>query len=147
MIVPVDKVNQFLPNDKLELDTNVSGSTGQPFGYALIDDLAATARDIIKSKLALRYNTQGWFDGNTPSLIMNIAGMLVAGWVYDRQYAEEAIEGSSYGTRLIERAYELLETTLSGGMVVADAVFATNVAAQSATYEETEPAFVTTERF
>lgn len=148
-IIPVATINQFLPNEKLELDESISGATGDPIGYELVRELAVTARDIVKSKLAVRYQTNTWFagDGSTPSLMMNIAAMLVAGWVYDRQFAEEAIEGSSYGTRLIERAYSLLDDALGGEFVIADAIYTTDLYTQSATYEETDPTFIVAERY
>jgi hypothetical protein len=146
-IIPIATINQFLPNEKLELDESISGSTGDPIGYELVRELAETARDIVKGKMSGRYNTGTWFAGDTPSLMMNIAAMFVAGWVYDRQFAEEATEGSSYGIRLVERAYRLLDEALGGGLVVAGALFATEAVTQSATYEETEPTFVVAERY
>lgn len=147
VIIPLDIINQFLPNDKLELDTSNNIQTGLPKDYPLVADLSVTARDIVRSKMANRYNTSTWFVSDTPSLMMNIAGMLVAGWVYDRQFAEEALEGSSYGIRLIEKAYKLLDEAMGGGVIVENADFATDTATQSASSEPTEPMFVTTERF
>lgn len=149
VLIPIGIINQFLPNEKLELDTAISGSTGDPIGYALVSDLVITARDIIKSKMSVRYDTSDWFNGleTTPSLMLNVGGMLVAGWVYDRQYAEEAMEGSSYGTRLVEKAYRFLDEALGGGVIVEGAVFATDIAAQSATYEPSEPAFTVLDRY
>jgi len=147
VIIPLDIINQFLPNDKLELDTSNNIQTGLPKDYPLVADLSVTARDIVRSKMANRYNVETWFVSDTPSLMMNIAGMLVAGWVYDRQFAEEAIDGSSYGVRLIEKAYKLLDEAMSGGVLVEEALFATDTATQSATYLESDPAFLTTERF
>lgn len=146
-IIPLHFINQFLPNDKLELDSTIDIETDEPVDLPLVADLSVTARDIVRSKMATRYNISAWFISDTPSLMMNIAGMLVAGWVYNRQFAEEAAESSSYGNMLIERAYKLLEGALSGGIVVDGADFTTDIVNQSATFEPTEPSFLIEERF
>lgn len=146
-IIPIESINQFLPNDKLELDSTIDGATGDPVDWPLVAALATTARDIVVSRMSVRYNTTTWFDSDTPSLMMNIASMLVAGWVYNRQFSEEAVESSSYGNSLIQQAYKLLGDALGGSAVVDGAEFATDVATQSATYEETVPTFLVTERY
>lgn len=146
-LIPIDRINQFLPNDKLELESTIDGETGEPVDWPLVDALATTARDIVVSKMSSRYNTITWFDSDTPSLMMNIAGMLVAGWVYNRQFSEEAIESNSYGNQLIETAYRMIDNALGGTLVVEEAEFTTDVVTQSASFEATEPAFLITERF
>lgn len=146
-IIPIHFINQFLPQDKLELDSTIDVATGDPVDWPLVADLAVTARDIVVSKSAIRYNTSTWFISDTPSLMMNTAGMLVAGWVYNRQFSEEAVESSTYGNQLIEQAYRMLDAALGGSVVVEDAVFTTDIVTQSATYEETVPTFLVTERY
>lgn len=146
-IIPIHFINQFLPNDKLELDSTIDGATGDPVDWPLVAELAVTARDIVVSKTSVRYNTSTWFISDTPSLMMNIAGMLVAGWVYNRQFSEEAVESSTYGNQLIEQAYRMLDNALGGSLVVEGADFTTDTVTQSATFEPTEPNFLITERF
>ncbi|MCA1807291.1 MAG: hypothetical protein LC687_05525 [Actinobacteria bacterium] len=146
-IIPIHVINQFLPNDKLELESALDGQTQLPVDWPLVAELVVTARDIVVSKMSTRYNTSTWFDSDTPSLMMNVAGMLVAGWVYNRQFSEEAVESSSYGNQLIEQAYRMLDSALGGTSVVEGAEFTTDSATQSATFEPTEPVFLITERF
>lgn len=147
IIIPLYYINQFLPNDKLGLNESTDPQTGEPVDLPLVADLSVTARDIVVSKMAVRYNVSTWFISDTPSMMMNIAGMLVAGWVYNRQFSEEATESSSYGNALIQQAYSLLERVLGGGAVVEGTELSSSAATQSASFEPTEPAFLIEERF
>ena len=147
IIIPLYYINQFLPNDKLGLNESTDPQTGEPMDLPLVADLSVTARDIVVSKMAVRYNVSTWFISDTPSMMMNIAGMLVAGWVYNRQFSEEATESSSYGNALIQQAYSLLERVLGGGAVVEGTELSSSAATQSASFAPTEPAFLIEERF
>lgn len=114
-VVPINKVNQFLPQDKLELDDTVVAGENLPADHDKFNDLEETARDIVFGRLGVYYDTSTWADpASTPSMVMNILGMLVAGWVYDRQFSEEATEGGSYGSRRVAEAYRLLEGVIAG---------------------------------
>lgn len=119
-VIPISKVNQFLPHNKLELDETISAQTGLPVDHDKIADLEETARAIVLGQLQVRYDTTGWLAPTAPNqpvgpgLVLSATGMLVAGWVYDRQFSEEAIEGSSYGARKVREAYALLSGILSG---------------------------------
>ena len=119
-LISVSKVNQFLPINKLELRTS-NGADGYSLDHSKFEALENTARDIIISKLSYRINTTSWFqdvNGSTlvqpPDLITNIMGMLVAGWVYDRQFAEEATAGYSYGRHKEREAYNIINGILLG---------------------------------
>lgn len=146
-MITLKVINQFLPNDKLELNDELDPITGEPVDWPLVEELVTTASDVIVSKLGVRFNTSTWFVVETPSIVRNIAGMLVAGWVYNRQFSEEAIESSSYGNALIEHAYKLLDSALGGTLVIDGATLATSTSTQSASFEATEPAFLIDERF
>jgi hypothetical protein len=119
-VIPISKVNQFLPVNKLELDTS-GGAGGLPVDHPKIADFEETARGIILSKLRPLYDTTGWLVptapnqlSSAPELVHTIAGMLVAGWVYDRQFADQVTEGDSYGARKVREAYALLAGIVDG---------------------------------
>lgn len=148
-VIPIAKVNQFLPNEKLSLDVTIDVGTGLPVDHALIADLEETGRDIVHGRIAATYDTTLWVDpASTPTLVTNIVGMMVAGWVYDRQFSEEAATGDSYGQRRLLEAYALLEAVVDGTYVLDDV---TPVVDGTATGEpsvlESEPVFVMGEPF
>lgn len=119
-VIPLEKVNQFLPNQKLELDlTDVGGVAAD---HGLVDDLEETARDIVVGRLSTVYDTSTWAPLAYPSLVTNIMGLLVAGWVYDRQFSEEVADGGSYGTRRVKEAYSLLDGLIGGLYAIEDLV-------------------------
>lgn len=96
-------------------------------------ELELSARTLAFSTVAVHYDTSAWTDEtDTPELIKSIIAMLVAAWQYDRQYAEEDIEGSSYSQRLEERAMMILngiaDGTLSLGTGPDDSVDVTSPA-------------------
>lgn len=148
-IVSIDKINQFLPREKLGLDTSTDSTTGQAADHDVISDLEETARDIVFSKLATEYDVSDWSNGPTspPSLVRNILGLLVAGWVYDRQFSEETTEGQSYGQRRVREAYALLDELLDGVLVL-DGVDRLDADAEpDASILETAPVFTMGEQF
>lgn len=134
-VVALEKVNQFLPHEKMEV-----------VKHSDVNDLEETARDIVFGKLALYYDTPTWTTpATTPSMVNNILGLLVAGWVYDRQFSEEAAEGGSYGSRRVEEAYRLLEGILAGEYDIGDMLPTATGGAPSVL--ETEPLFAMGEAF
>jgi hypothetical protein len=119
-VIPISKVNQFLPQNKLELNTSI-GQGGLPLDHGKIADFEETARGIILSQLRPLYDTTDWLVPTAPNqlspapeLVHTIAGMLVAGWVYDRQFGDHTVEGDSYGARKVREAYALLAGIVDG---------------------------------
>ncbi len=116
-------------------------------------DLELMAVATVKSALAGRYNTATWTTpGNTPTKVRTAISLFTAAWAYDRQYAEEAVDARSYGSKLEERANWFLEslvqvgiegvTPLSGGQPVfwpTDA--ATDLGAEEPTNPDAAPRF------
>jgi len=137
-IVSLSKINQFLPKNKLEL---TSGD------HNLVTDLEETARDIVVSKLGYRIDTTVWFNPvDPPDLIYNIMGMLIAGWVHDRQFAEEAVRGATYGMRKESEAYRLMEGILSGEYKLAGADYIDDPDRVPSVYES-DPLFEVERRY
>lgn len=120
-IIPIKKINQFLPINKLELHDPSQGSSTD---HSKVLDLEESARDIVLAKLSYHIDTSNWFSViDPPDLVINIMGMLVAGWVYDRQFAEESTEGATYGKHKEAEAYRLLEGILNGLYKVQGAIY------------------------
>ena len=137
-IIPIAKINQFLPLDKLELHDPAHGNSTD---HSRIQDLEESARDIVIAKLSYHLNTSNWFDPvDPPDLIINIMGMLVAGWVYDRQFAEESTEGATYGKHKEAEAYRLLEGILEGKYKLHGALYLDDETRVPSTYES-DPIF------
>jgi len=128
-LIELSDINQFLPADKLR----ILESEREP---ALED----TAKEIVFSKLGSRYSVDEWLGPqSTPNLIRSIMGMIVAGYIYDRQYGEDA-DGESYGSRLIQQAYDLLRGLVEGSLSLGDET--PLVSAGSPSYKKSEPVFV-----
>jgi hypothetical protein len=119
-IIPFEKINQFLPVDKLSLNASIPENETYPVDHYKVEDLEATARDIVFGNLAETYDVTDWSNGPTsmPSIVRNILGMLVAGWVYDRQFAEEGLQGTSYGQRRIREAYGIMNSLMDGTITI-----------------------------
>jgi len=147
-IVPIEKINQFLPQDKLGLNTAIDSETGVAVDHSKVADFEETARDIVFGQLGALYNTNEWSDGPTsaPSLVRNILGMLVAGWVYDRQFSEEATNAGGYGQRRVREAYGLMNSILDGTIDLIGFDQLVNPA-REASVHESEPVFVMDEAF
>jgi len=145
-IIPIGKVQQFLPLHKMDLDTTVEMGNDFPIDHYKIEKFEDTARDIVLAKLSYQVDTAGWFTlDDPPSLVTNIMGMLVAGWVYDRQFAEESTEGSNYGKHKEAEAYRLLEGILTGKYKI-DATYLDDPDRMPSTLE-TEPIMEMESRF
>lgn len=146
-IVPIEKVNQFLPQEKLGLDTSIDSESGFPVDHHKIEDFEETARDVVYGQLGALYNTDGWVDPvNTPSMVVNILGMLVAGWVYDRQFSEEATNAGGYGQRRVREAYGLMNSILDGTIDLIGFDQIVDPVREASVYES-EPVFVMDEAF
>jgi hypothetical protein len=130
-VVPLSKINQFLPVNKLQVPTADHDD--------IVKDLEETARDIVVAKLSELYDTSGW-SVNKPSLVSTIIGMLTAGWIYDRQFSEEVADRESYGSRRVREAYALLEGIISGAIVL-DGVPQLKSPTGDPSTLETEPVF------
>ncbi len=141
-VIPISKINQFLPREKLDLNENVPQGEQYPEDHHLISDLEETARDIVLGLLAETYDVSTWSNGPTsaPTMIRNIIGLLVAGWVYDRQFSEYAEQGTTYGQRRVDEAYALIQQLVDGTIVIpgTDAIFDES---KKASTLETEPVF------
>lgn len=147
-VIPIDKINQFLPHEKLDLDTTIDPATDLPVDHGKINDLEETARDNVFAKLAVVFDTSTWMEpSQRPSLINNILGLMVAGWVYDRQFSEESTEGSSYGHRRVQEAWDLIDALIEGTLVIDDVDRLDDDLPGAASVLETEPVFVMGEQF
>jgi hypothetical protein len=146
-IIPILKINQFLPIDKLSLDTTVDVDTQLPVDHDKIADLESTARDIVFGNLAETYDVNDWYGGPTspPSIVRNVLGMLVAGWVYDRQFSEEAATGNSYGQRRIREAYGIMQSIMDGTITFGEEML--DLPHRTGGVLETDPMFTIGEQF
>lgn len=152
-IIPIKKINQFLPHYKWGLDETLDQNTDLPIDHDKIAGLEETARDIVLAKFRPYYDTGDWFPpvdqspvSTTPSLVLNIAAMLVAGWAYDRQFSEQVVEGNEpYGARKVREAYALIEGIVNGeyDLDVPQIIDSNDLP----TVLETEPQFIMEERF
>lgn len=96
VVVTLAEVQQWLEATKLTLDV-------------VDEELAESARAIAFGKLSAAYDTSTWVSiGTTPKLVRTVISMLVAAWIYQREYAEE--EDSAYGRRRERQAMELLSS-------------------------------------
>ena len=146
-IVPIEKINQFLPQEKLGLDTSVDSDSGLPVDHPKVADFEETARDVVHGQLRVLYEVDGWVDpASTPSMVVNILGMLVAGWVYDRQFSEEATNAGGYGQRRVREAYGLMNSILDGtiDLIGFEQIFDPT---RGASVYESEPVFIMDEAF
>lgn len=142
-IIPIKKINQFLPLNKLELHDPTQGSSTD---HSKVQDLEESARDIVLAKLSYRIDTSNWFSAiDPPDLVINIMGMLVAGWVYDRQFAEESTEGATYGRHKEAEAYRLLEGILDGRYKLEGTLYLDDPDRLPSTYD-TDPIFTMGQR-
>jgi len=142
-IIPIAKINQFLPLNKLELHDPSQGNSND---HSKIMDLEESARDIVIAKLSYQLDTTSWFDPiEPPNLVVNITGMLIAGWVYDRQFAEESTDGTSYGKHKEAEAYRLLEGILNGVYKLPGAIYLDDPDRVPSTIE-TDPIFTMEQR-
>lgn len=141
-IIPLAKINQFLPQEKLELSAADADSYNVP-------DLERTAWDIVTAKLH-GFDQSEWSlpateqeTASVPSIIENVLGMLVAAWIYQRQFSEEASENEfNYGHKLEADAYRLLEGIINEDLVLGDVVVnETDAEFDAPSVYETEPVF------
>lgn len=145
-IVTKEHINQFLPQDKLEIPSDADLHL-----FYNAEQLENTIWDIAFAKLH-EFDKSSWVgaDGlpasdGVPSLIINAMAMWVAGSIYNKQFSEEATEtGSSYGTRLKADAIALLDGVVDGYLTI-DTLVVEDVDQQLGlpTIESTEPIFTT----
>lgn len=110
-LVTIQDVQNWLERSKLTLDSD--------------DDLLEEthARSIVLSKLATRFDTSTWVDSDsTPKLVRTIISMLVAAYRYNAVYTEVPNpETETYGDKLEQRAMDLLQQVVDGGLVLEEA--------------------------
>ncbi len=83
--------------------------------------LEITASNVAIGTLADVYDVVGWVDeGSTPELVRNVIAMFIAAWTYNRQYSEEAPDGSGYAQWLEAKAYALLAAIKAGEIDLAE---------------------------
>lgn len=88
-----------------------------PVEDADITSFEAIATAVVFGALSRKYNTTVWVHtGSTPPLVKAIMAMLVAAYIYQRSYSDNA-DLSSYGTWLEGKALRLL-TGLETGAVL-----------------------------
>lgn len=112
--IPLSKVNAFLPETKGQIDFSDHD--------VMVQSLEEIEWEFVRARLSSLYDTSGWtvvVEGeettyNAPELALNIAAKRVAGRYYNRMFAEEAIEGSTYGDKLLAESLVELDQLLSG---------------------------------
>lgn len=129
-VVSLGEINQFLPHTKLDTDDHTD-----------VRELEDTAKGQVFARLSGLYDTSTWAGpDSTPVLVRSIISLLVAGRVYNRQFAEESADGNSYGQRRIDEAYMLLEGIIEGHYDLDDASLVSPTAGLPSV-EESEPIF------
>lgn len=119
-LASTDDVQRYLPTDKIRL------GTGQgEFDPASLQESAVR---VIKSYLAGTVDTlvlASWVSPNppTPSIICQIAGLLVAADVYANRRSETQRDVGSYAESLRQDAYKLLEGIVTGQFTLLDPTF------------------------
>lgn len=144
-IVTVERVNQFLPQDKLEITLAADETLHD---YYSAEQLENTIWDIALAKL-YAFDTSTWTDTNgvpvpteVPSLILDIVSMWVAGAIYNKQFSEESTDtGDSYGTKLKKDALALLDGIIEGILKVEELVYVDDAGVGQPSTLVTEPAF------
>jgi hypothetical protein len=79
--------------------------------------------DYMVGKLSDRYVVSSWTDDqSTPSIVLNVMGMLYAAWYLQRQVGNDAgdLTDSSYPVRLERRAFGLFEDVATGAIELPD---------------------------
>lgn len=117
-IVSEERVNQFLPTEKLSIPT------GQLHSNYSGQELETTIWDIATAKL-WEYNLTAWTNNGTPvpaqvpKLVLDAMAMWVAGAIYNKQYSELSTDTEkSYGTMLKNDAIALIDSIVSGAIVI-----------------------------
>lgn len=107
-VVSLAQVQQWLEQTKLAL--------------TVVDaELEATAFTYVKSRLAADYDVTTWTnDTNSPSLVKQIVSMLIAAWLYQRAYSEDASRSNWYGRWLESKAESLLDGLVKGEIDLTD---------------------------
>ena len=102
-------VQVWLEPTKLRIDS----------GDPLAEEVPAS--EIVLSKLATRFDTSGWTDENdTPDLVRNILGMLVASYRYNSVYSETEDAGNPYADKLADMADNLIMGIMDGTIDLID---------------------------
>lgn len=85
------------------------------------EQLDATARDEVFGALSNVYDVTGWVDtATTPSLVRRIMAMLIAAYLYRRQYSEDSDENPGYAVWLEGKAMALLAGVMDGSIDLTD---------------------------
>lgn len=147
-IVTDKRVNQFLPQEKLDIPD------GELHSVYYGEELENTIWDITRAKL-FEYDISGWLSatnkpipGSMPNIILDIVAMWVAGAIYNKQFSEESSEtGQTYGSKLKKDALSLLEGIV-GHVLVVDGLESSELDEdRQPSVWETEPMFTTSSEF
>ena len=85
------------------------------------EQLDATARDEVFGALSAVYDVTGWVSTETtPSLVRRIMAMLIASYLYRRQYSEDSDENPGYAVWLEGKAHALLVGVIDGSIDLTD---------------------------
>jgi hypothetical protein len=105
-VIVVGDINQWLGVNKLEIATLPTELTESQTQY-VFGKLRTVYLDVI----------DGWTTtSNTPELIQSVISMRVAGYLYLRQYAEEASGWAAYGQYLLRESDKWLDQINSGAL-------------------------------
>lgn len=86
------------------------------------DELDQTARDVVFGRVSQVYDVSTWVDSvTTPSLIQRICSMLIAAWMYERQYSEDLpIDATNWGVKLETWANSLMQQIVDKVLLLPD---------------------------
>ncbi len=109
----LEQVQQWLDTTKLQL--------------AEVDPvLADTAQQQVFARVSRVYDITNWQDQTTiPALVQQAISLLIASWIYDRAYSEDAAEENKYALKLESMAEALIASIESGHISLLDANEAT----------------------
>jgi hypothetical protein len=123
--ITVDIVNSW--TDKVKL--NVA---------KLDSDLEDSVSVEVLAVVSHAYDVSGWIDSSTtPALIQKIIGMWYVGWFFQRTYSED--DGiNTYGVMLLANAQTLLNSIVTGTIVLPDAGANSNLNISNPLYYPTD---------
>jgi len=114
MHIAAAEVNAWFEPSKLSL--SVDEFTKNPENVQLESQIVTQ----VFSRLRAVFDTSTWVDNaTTPKLVKSICAMLIAAWIYDRVYSENAeLEETATYAELLRRTAEANIQMLLSGMIV-----------------------------
>lgn len=134
-----DRLNQFLPRTKWQLSTTEAADE---------DELERITSSIVLGTLSRRYDVSTWVgSGSTPSLVLDIMAMYMAGRLFNRQFVEDQTEATEYGNGLVNDALnllrqiveELVDVYVSPGVLAVERIPPTH---EQPLYQASDPVFL-----